>query len=172
MKIIAEQARQNPRNATPIGWDAEELCYPAVNTCITISAIGGAKFERRKEQRDGMLVGLHLGMFMGAGEEGGKGSEDSKPIDDAYLDMYLYVMEKHVWLKAGGAKRLIVTGATEMWEQAASVQWRKITTTLGVWRKKMNFDLEIIQFDDSVLQSVDIYVSRSGPIDFRAPIAR
>src|SRR5581483_5108766 len=85
MVNIVEQAKQSPRNATPLGWDATALCYPGVNTCLTISAIGKPNFGKTK--KEGMLVGMHLGLVMGAGEEGGKGSEDSKMIDDAYLGL-------------------------------------------------------------------------------------
>ena len=54
MVSVVEQARQNPVNATPLGWDVTEVKYPAVNTCTTVTVCG---------QKG--LVGLHLGLMMG-----------------------------------------------------------------------------------------------------------
>jgi hypothetical protein len=87
MVSVVEQGRQKPMNATPMGWDVTEVKYPGVNTCTTVTACG---------QKG--LVGLHLGLFMGAGEEGGKGSENAAMIDNAYLDMYLHMMKQQAYV--------------------------------------------------------------------------
>jgi hypothetical protein len=71
MVSVVEQARQNPVNATPLGWDVTEVRYPAVNTCTTVTVCG---------QKG--LVGLHLGLMMG-------GDLPDPTIDNSYLDMYL-----------------------------------------------------------------------------------
>lgn len=160
MVNIVEQAKQSPRNATPLGWDPTHLCYPGVNTCLTISAIGKANFG--KTRKEGMLVGMHLGLFMGAGEEGGKGSEDSTMIDDAYLGLYLHMMEQHAWVRGGGAERLYIAGAVDVWRCSAASQWRKVTTTLDVWSTKMRAPVDIVRFDDDVCATVDVHVTRAG----------
>lgn len=157
---IAEQAKQSPRNATPLGWDATHLCYPGVNTCLTISAIGKPHFG--KTSKEGMLVGMHLGLFMGAGEEGGKGSEHSKMIDDAYLGLYLYMLGQHAWVRGGGAERLYIAGAVDVWRSSAAAQWRQVTATLDVWSTKMRAPVEIVRFDDDVCATVDVHVTRAG----------
>lgn len=158
MKSIVEQAKQNPSNATPIDWDAEKICYPGVNTCLTVTTIG----------KNGLLVGMHLGLFMGAGQAGGKGSENSKMIDDAYLGMYLFVLEQHTWVRGGGAERIYVSGALDVWKQNAGKQWQQVKTAVDVWSKKMGAPVVEVAFDDEKSMTVDIYVIRGG-VQFTTP---
>src|SRR5271154_7148008 len=124
MVSIVEQGRQVPMNATPFGFDMAEVVYPGVNTCTTVTAYGGRG-----------LAGLHLGLFMGAGEEGGKGSADSKMIDNAYLDTYLNVLKQQAYVKAATITQkrafnvnvesktlggIYVAGALVVWRDSAS----------------------------------------------------
>lgn len=163
MNSIVEQAKQKPSNATPVGWDAEKICYPGVNTCLTVTTIG-----RNTSGKAGLIVGMHLGLFMGAGQEGGKGSENSTMIDDAYLGMYLFVLEQQAWVRGGGAERIYISGAIDVWKQNAQNQWRQVTTAVGVWGKKMAAPIDIVAFNDAQHMTVDIYVTRAG-VRFTAP---
>lgn len=154
---IVEQAKQSPRNSTPVGWDADTLCFPKVNTCLTISTVG---------KDGGKLVGLHLGLFMGAGEEGGKGSENSTMIDEAHLEMYLHVQEQQAWVRGNGASDIYVAGAVEVWQCSAPTLYSLIERTVDVWATKMGATLHkpFKQFDDGKTGSttVDVYVTRQG----------
>ena len=88
---IVEQAEQSPRNATPLGWDKNDVLYPGVNTCLTVTAVG----------KDN-LVGLHLGIRMYQGEKDVKSGyfpvAKGAPglIDAEHLNLYLDFMEKHI----------------------------------------------------------------------------
>ncbi len=157
---IVEQAKQSPRNATPLGWDATHLRYPGVNTCLTVSTIGKARFGKTNAQ--GMLVGLHLGLFMGAGQEGGAGSEDSAMISPAHLGLYLDMLVQHAWVRGGGAERIYIAGAVDVWRASAPTLWRQVQTTTDVWHVKMHAPVEIVRFDDDVCATVDINVTRAG----------
>jgi len=167
MMSIAEQARQKPMNATPFGFDVVEVLYPAVNTCATVTAFGGRG-----------LAGLHLGLFMGAGEEGGKGSEDSKPIDNAHLDLYLHVLKQQAYVKAATVVRkkafnvnvesksldgIYVAGALEVWKTSfRNTLWKALTDYLKAFAKESGARLEYFQFDADVESTVDIHVNKMG----------
>ena len=166
MVSVAEQARQNPMNATPLGWDAADVKYPAVNTCTTVTACG----------QKGM-VGLHLGLFMGAGEEGGKGSENAKMIDNAYLDLYLQMMKQQAYVRAAGTvvrqmgnlrkedKKLdaiYVAGALQVWVDSAPNMWTRLKDNLGRFAKESGATLQYFQFDDSKIATVDIFVTKAA----------
>lgn len=166
MISIVEQAKQSPSNATPVGWDTEKLCFPGVNTCLTITAVGKLTFGKAMKQ--GQLVGMHLGLFMGAGQEGGGGSENSTMISDAHLDMYLRVMEQHAWIRGGGASRIYLAGALDVWKQNAAAKWRKVASTMDVWSRKMAAPVSAVAFDDDKSMTVDIYVDRGG-VKFTTP---
>jgi hypothetical protein len=151
MVSIAEQARQNPMNATPIGRDPVEVKYPAVNTCATVTVCCLSN-----------LIGLHLGLFMGAGEEGGKGSESSEMIDLARLDLFLHVLRQHVRVYGGGEPRKIyVAGALAVW-QTVGPQWPYLKSELAKLLPNKPHELRYVQFDDSVVTTVDIYVTFGG----------
>jgi hypothetical protein len=79
------------KNATPIGRDPSEVVYPGVNTCATLTACCLKN-----------LIGMHLGLFMGTGEEGGWGSEMSEMIDAACLGLFLHVFQQHVTVHGAG----------------------------------------------------------------------
>jgi hypothetical protein len=167
MVSIAEQARQNPKNATPFGFDMAEVVYPGVNTCATVTAVGGRGF-----------AGLHLGLYMSAGEEGGKGSENSKPIDDAYLDMYLHVLKQQAYVKAAtmtqrtalnrsvarkSLDRIYVAGALAVWKSSfRNTLWKKLKEYASKLAEESGAQLEYFQFNDDVAFTVDIHVNRAG----------
>lgn len=166
MVSIPEQARQVPKNATPYGFDAAEVLFPGVNTCATVTIFGARG-----------LAGLHLGMFMGAGEEGGKGSEDSKMIDNAYLDMYLHVLKLQAYNRASTLTKgkafkvevekksldgILVAGAIDVWRASAVGQWNFIKAYLAKIANDNGITVQYYQFDDEQAMTVDIYVQRTG----------
>lgn len=166
MVSIAEQARQTPMNATPFGFDAAEVLYPGVNTCATVTAFGARG-----------LAGLHLGLFMGAGEEGGRGSEQSKMIDKAYLDLYLDILKKQAYVKAATiAQRkavgvtverksidgVIVAGALEVWQSSNRALWNQLKAWVEKLAEEHGLKPRYFQFDDTKADTVDIHVNRQG----------
>jgi hypothetical protein len=169
MVSVVEQGRQNPMNATPVGWDVADVKYPGVNTCTTVTACG---------QKG--LVGLHLGLFMGAGQEGGKGSENAAMIDNAYLDLYLHMMKQQAYVRAAGTvtrqlgnlrkedKKLdtiYVAGALQVWAGSAPAIWSRLRSNLERFAKESGARLEYFQFDDSKVMTVDIFVNK-GAVKF------
>ena len=152
MVSIPEQARQNPMNATPIGWDPGEVKYPGVNTCTTITACCLKN-----------LIGMHLGLFMGAGEEGGKGSEQSAMLDVAHLDLFLHVFRQHITVNGGGPPRKIyIAGALAVWKSSARPLWNYLKTEVGKLVGGDSSKLAWVQFDDDTIMTVDIYVTWKG----------
>lgn len=167
MVRIAEQARQKPMNATPFGFDVAGVVYPAVNTCATVTAFGGRG-----------LAGLHLGLFMGAGEEGGKGSENSKMIDNAYMDMYLHVLKQQAYVKATTVTRskflnvnvdrkslegIYVAGALEVWKTSfRETLWKTLKEYVSKLAQESGARVEYFQFDADVESTVDIHVNKAG----------
>ncbi len=169
MISVVEQGRQKPMNATPLGWDATDVKYPAVNTCTTVTACG---------QKG--LVGLHLGLFMGAGEEGGKGSENAAMIDNEYLDMYLHMMKQQAYVRAAetvmrqvlNVQRqdrkldvVYVAGALQVWVDSAPSMWARLKGNLEKFAKEAGARLEYFQFDDRKVATVDILVTK-GAVKF------
>jgi hypothetical protein len=152
MVSIVEQAKQNPMNATPIGRDGSEIQYPGVNTCATVTACCLKN-----------LIGMHLGLFMGAGEEGGRGSEMSAMIDLAHLGLFFHVFEQHVKVHGGGEPRKIfVAGALDVWKSSARPQWNFLKTESLKLVGNDNSKWNAVQFDDSNAMTVDIYVTWKG----------
>ena len=169
MVSVVEQGRQNPMNATPVGWDVADVKYPAVNTCTTVTACG---------QKG--LVGLHLGLLMGAGQEGGKGSEDAKIIDNAYLDMYLHMMKQQAYVRAAGTvtrqvlnvqresrklDAIYVAGALQVWVDSAPGMWSRLKENLNKFANEAGARIDYVQFDDRKITTVDIYVTK-GAVKF------
>ncbi len=159
MISVVEQARQNPVNATPLGWDVTQVKYPAVNTCTTVTACG---------QKG--LVGLHLGLMMG-------GDIPDPTIDNSYLDMYLNMTRQQAYVRAAGTvtrqlgnlrkedKKLdtiYVAGALGVWVASAPKIWARLKDNLGKFAKETGARLEYFQFDDSKVTTVDIYVTKAA----------
>jgi hypothetical protein len=164
MVSIPEQARQNPRNATPIGRDTSEVKYPGVNTCTTITACCLQN-----------LIGMHLGLFMGAGEEGGKGSEQSEIIDLGRLELYLHVLRQHITINGGGpARKIYIAGALDVWKTSARSQWNYLKAELLKLVGNDPSKLSWVQFDDEQSMTVDIFVTWKGvqfsEVDNRAAV--
>lgn len=164
MVSVAEQARQVPVNATPFGFDVAKILYPGVNTCVTVTLFGARG-----------LAGLHLGLFMGAGAEGGKGSEDSKMIDQAYLDTYLNVLKLQAYVKASTVTQkkalnvnveskslegIYVAGALDVWRASGRQMWNYLKAYLDKLAKDNNLKVQYFLFDDDVAATVDIHVQK------------
>ncbi len=158
MERIAEQARQMPPNATPIGWSDGGVIFPAVNTCLTITSIPDA----------GPAIGLHLGMCM----------YDQKPskelprwdytkisggIPEDQLAMYLGVMSQHIGAKQTVPITLYVAGCVDLWKMAMPERWTQVKTWLGVTAQKFRGTIATpVQFDDEQAPTVDIHVTDGG----------
>ena len=166
MVSVPEQARQIPMNATPFGFDTTEIVYPAVNTCATVTLFGARG-----------LAGLHLGMFMGAGEEGGKGSENSRMLDQTYLDTYLHVLKQQAYVKAATETQktiinvnvkstsldgIYVAGALEVWKSSSLALWNRLKSSLDKLAQENNVKVKYFQFDDAASFTVDVHVQKTG----------
>jgi hypothetical protein len=146
MVSITEQAKQSPMNATPLGRDPLEIEYPSVNTCVTVTAVCPKN-----------LIGLHLGLMMGAEK-----SADSTMIDLAHLGLYLQVLGQHIKVNGGGnASKVYIAGALAVWKDNASALWNSLKTE-ALKLAGNSSKLDMLQFDDTKAETVDIRVSSKG----------
>ena len=147
---IVEQAKQQNVNQAPLGSDEKAICFPSVNTCLTVTTVG----------KDGKLSGLHLGMYMAP--EGN--STDSRQIGEKDVDGYLNALKKKLD-ESGGADRIYIAGCVNMWQGTMPGILDRIRSTATSWAKEAGGKLEAsIQFDDSdpSNETVDIQVTQKG----------
>jgi len=148
VKRIVEQAKQVPINAVPIGWDSEEIIFPGVDTCLAIGVVGSSEAGK-------MLVGMHLGMFKGEYVKG-----NSALVDNAYLELCLYMMRAHFSLKCKKVKHIYIAGPFDFWRGSSELLslFTIIKAKLEDWRKKTK--AEIVVWDTSEVPggTVDVHL--------------
>lgn len=150
MVDIVEQSEQNPKNATPVGWDPATLRFPGVNTCVCVGAIPAAPA--------GQLVGLHLGLYT---------THDM--IDDQYLESYIRVARMQAQVRGLGRPSAIrVAGALAVWRDSDFATWQNLRGKIAAWSAAVGYPpVTYHQFDDRKVggaPTVDIVMTRGGTV--------
>ena len=101
MVDVVEQAYTDA--ATPMGWDNATIRFPSISSCMAVCI--------RPKHATGALVGLHLGLFMGA-KLGGD------IITPGQVDKYLADFFKLCGSKGFGASAVMLMGMWDIWFNA------------------------------------------------------
>ena len=142
---ISEQAWQIPVNDPPVGRDNLHICYPNVNTCLTMTFCF-----------DNFMVGIHLGQTMGAPR--------NDFLQHADLTRYMQAVKQHIGPRpTPNCTNIFVLGALDAW--AAHTQRNNIIDGLNRWSNELtgNPVPEYRQWDDSVHGTVNIHVNLNRP---------
>jgi hypothetical protein len=159
MVDIKEQKHQIPMNDPPVDSDPNEIRFPSVNTCITVTF-----------HFTDILVGVHLGLAMGVRDELMRGKDldmAGTVIQDADIQTYMHAARSLMPGASGRrvrrttASAVYILGAIQVWQGNLPGPWGYLRDGCKRWARELGVNCYAYSWDDITADTVNIYVRQT-----------